>query len=651
MRRNLRRIVTAILIVSFVIALRPQVVHAYRTDVDKGNDMDDGNGTIDSNKANNKIIVSNQKELEEALKTPGEKTIVFDSEEEMKLKIKEKYRGCEDLVINAPQATVSVSANINTVTIADASSVKIKQAVSTLKINDTDLSLKVSAKGSVESIKILTDESKIQLANQGSVQKISATGTDCDISVQQKGTLEKIVMKNPGKVNIGGSSDQETKISVKKGASGSEISSSVPLALTSKAELSLKFNKGAEKSSVTLKGENAGVSLNNQTNGNITITDSNGVKVDVKSHETAGAGVLTSPKEDQKEEQKQEAAVIYLPTAPSHPADEITNVILDGVECTATTKFDTQGRKTETRYVSKANNKLMKVETFNTSGTIANEDTYFYMAPSDTPSDISIDYIKMTSGSAIEGKLNLALCAYSNDYPNECISYAKCVINQATSSPDSFEMLLRVSEVYDANTLEALISFVPVTGDIANAIGTSIRTTLTPQVGATQFEHLTLTFNSSTPHTVQTNVEICPIDGGFSSGNITETQVYDYTEHTLTKHNVLANSDTIITYNADDDSTPISICEISRFNTGLVARQVEYSCDGSLENKQAISETSYVYTSGYLSMKSIKEFNYDTELAYSYSIQTITYNADGTEIDSTVRYYDHDGFEIVTSVA
>lgn len=628
MRRNLRRIVTAILIVSFVIALRPQVVHAQS------------------------VTVTNQKELNEALSNPDAQKIVIESDKELKLKIKDKYvnENSKSVTVNAPQATVSVSANINTVTIADASSVKIKQAVSTLKIDDTDLSLKVSAKGSVESIKILADESKIQLANQGSVQKISATGTDCDISVQQKGTLEKIVMKNPGKVDIGGSSDQETKISVKKGASGSEISSSVPLALTSKAELSLKFNEGAEKSSVTLKGENAGVSLNNQTNGKITITDSDRVKVDVKSHETAGAGVLSSPKEDKKEEQKQEAAVIYLPTAPSHPADEITNVILDGVECTATTKFDTQGRKTETRYVSKANNKLMKVETFNTSGTIANEDTYFYMAPSDTPSDISINYIKMTSGSSIEGKLNLGLYAYSNDYPNECISYAKCVINQATSSPDSFEMLLRVSEVHDANTLEALISFVPVTGDIANAIRTSIRTTLTPQAGATQFEHLTLTFNSSTHHTVQTNVEICPIDGGFSSGNITETQVYDYTEHTLTKHSVSSNSDTIITYN-DDDSTPISICEITRFYTGLVARQIEYSCDGSLENKQAVSETSYVYTSGYLSTKSIKVFNYDAELDYSYSIQTITYNADGTVIDSTVRYYDHDGFEIVPSVA
>ncbi len=190
--------------------------------------------------------VSTQKALNIALKNTAVTKIVLKTNAEKKFTIGAGNYGKVAFVVDAPKADVENKGVFKSVKIKN-----IKPSTWTEK-----------AKGN--NIVVTAKEARVIVAKGASVGNITLSQNDAKIAVEVNGTVKQVVLD--AKVDVALSGEAENvKVEVAETAKGSEVTASVPLALTTAVEISTKLEAGAEGSKIEVSDAKINVTVDNKT--------------------------------------------------------------------------------------------------------------------------------------------------------------------------------------------------------------------------------------------------------------------------------------------------------------------------------------------------------------------------------------------------
>ena len=137
---------------------------------------------------------------------------------------------------------------------------------------------------SVETLTIAEDSGEVKIINNGEIGELDVTG-ESKVDVEQNGSVGILNVEAAAQIGITGTSEEKLAVTVKPEAAGAAVKSEVPVKVNAYSDVDLQLEKGAEDSAVTLKNEDAGVKLENNTDKKVTVTDSDGEKQTVKKGE------------------------------------------------------------------------------------------------------------------------------------------------------------------------------------------------------------------------------------------------------------------------------------------------------------------------------------------------------------------------------
>ena len=103
--------------------------------------------------------------------------------------------------------------------------------------------------------------------------------------MEQNGSVGRLYVAAAAEIGVTGTSEEKLAVTVKPEAAGAAVKSELPVKVNAYADVDLQLEKGAENSAVTLKNEDAGVKLENNTDKKVTVTGSDGEKLTVKKGE------------------------------------------------------------------------------------------------------------------------------------------------------------------------------------------------------------------------------------------------------------------------------------------------------------------------------------------------------------------------------
>ena len=216
----------------------------------------------DSYAATKTVTVSNQKQLDAALKSAKKtsRTILIKTKKSTKFIIKKGTYSRVTLKVNAAKSSIVNNAKFSAVQIDDAKN--------------------VTEKGKSNAITVKDKKIKIVIDKKVSNTTISSDKNKANLNLIANGIIKNLAVNAAQKVNIKGTCKGVSAVSVNK--KGAVVSASVPVKFSLKANATITLKKGAEKSSVQLKKGGIVAKVNNKTNSNVSVKDSNGNKVVVK---------------------------------------------------------------------------------------------------------------------------------------------------------------------------------------------------------------------------------------------------------------------------------------------------------------------------------------------------------------------------------
>lgn len=239
--------------------------------------------------------VSTQKELNAALKDKDIKKINIKTEDKLSLTVKGEAAGAT-ITVTAPNATVSVNTGVDTVNIKSATKVNLGAKADVTKLNITtsdDLVLKVKVGAHAAGIVVKKSDTNkekpasIKITNNGSIGDLRANDDNSRLSVINNTKIGKILLGAPTELTVSGKSDSATPVTIKKAAAGAVVSASTGIKLNAYAPADVNLQKGAGKSTVTVKSGNADLNVSNNTKKDISIKDqASGVSTKVESGAT-----------------------------------------------------------------------------------------------------------------------------------------------------------------------------------------------------------------------------------------------------------------------------------------------------------------------------------------------------------------------------
>ena len=282
-----------------------------------------GNIEAAKKKKTKTITVTTQEELVAALKkykSSGSKvTIKIETTEKSTFTLNAKYSSDSiNIVVDAPNATIKSKATVSSITINEAKSVKEYASGNKITVNDEKLTFTAMPTASVEKLTIASETGTVKVVNNGGIEKV-AVKSEVKVDLTQNGEVGRVYVGAAADISISGTSEENLKVTVQKDVAGSSVKSEVPVSVNAYADVNLTLEKGAENSKVTIKDENAGVKLENNTEETVSVkgADGNTQKVEtgeeltsdnyVGKPEETDDGTETDKKEDEdKEEEKKE---------------------------------------------------------------------------------------------------------------------------------------------------------------------------------------------------------------------------------------------------------------------------------------------------------------------------------------------------------
>lgn len=315
--------------------------------------------------AKKSVVVTNQKQLEKALKN-GVTNIVIKTNENVKITIPAIKKATKaSISVQAKNATITNKASVKSIVIKDAKAFVESGKNNDIKITDSKLSLtvakeskgadirvakkdaeiKVVAKGDVASItvaktadvtltvnKTATVDS-VNVAAKGASVDLNAKGTVSDVKVSEKAADTKLNINASGKVEnvqidakadvaVAGSTTEAVKVTVN--AKDTTIKAETAVETTLNADAKVDLSKGAEGSKVTT-AENVKVDVANNTADKVTVMDSTGKESTVDAGKTE-----TKTDEGKKDDNSNSEATNTNPGNISWGGSE-NNIDLNGV--------------------------------------------------------------------------------------------------------------------------------------------------------------------------------------------------------------------------------------------------------------------------------------------------------------------------------
>ena len=272
------------------------------------------------------ITVTTQEELVAALKkysSSGEKVkIRIATSEKGTFTLNAKYSSENlQIIVDAPNATIKSKAKVSSITINEAKSVKEYASGNKITVNDEKLTFTAMENASVEKLTIASETGTVKVVNNGGIEKV-AVKSEVKVDLTQNGEVGRVYVGAAADISVSGTAEESLKVTVQKDAVGASVKSEVPVSVNAYADVDLTLEKGAENSKVTMKEENAGVKLENNTEETVSVKDTEGKTQKVETgedlttdnfvgktdeSETTEGTVTEQPKEEeQKEEEKKE---------------------------------------------------------------------------------------------------------------------------------------------------------------------------------------------------------------------------------------------------------------------------------------------------------------------------------------------------------
>lgn len=275
-------------------------------------------------KSKTSITVSTQEELVKALKSGKYKKITIKTDAKVSFTLAAKYSNSDlKIVVDAKNATFNSKGTVGSIVVNEAKTVKEYASGNNITVNDEKLTFKAMEGASVEKLKIASETGEVKVVNNGDIGRVDVTG-ESKVDVEQNGSVGRLYVAAAAEIGVTGTSEEKLAVTVKPEAAGAAVKSELPVKVNAYADVDLQLEKGAENSAVTLKNEDAGVKLENNTDKKVTVTDSDGEKQTVKKGEDltsdnyvgkpeepdtpeGGDGTVTEqPKEEEKKEEEKE---------------------------------------------------------------------------------------------------------------------------------------------------------------------------------------------------------------------------------------------------------------------------------------------------------------------------------------------------------
>ena len=236
-------------------------------------------------KSKTSITVSTQEELVKALKSGKYKKITIKTDAKVSFTLAAKYSNSDlKIVVDAKNATFNSKGTVGSIVVNEAKTVKEYASGNKITVNDEKLTFKAMEGASVEKLKIASETGEVKVVNNGEIGRVDVTG-ESKVDVEQNGSVGRLYVAAAAEIGVTGTSEEKLAVTVKPEAAGAAVKSEIPVKVNAYADVDLKLEKGAENSAVTLKNEDAGVKLENNTDKKVTVTDSEGEKQTVKKGE------------------------------------------------------------------------------------------------------------------------------------------------------------------------------------------------------------------------------------------------------------------------------------------------------------------------------------------------------------------------------
>ncbi len=244
-------------------------------------------GSLPVSAASGEIVVKTKKQLLKAMEKKSAATIIFRTDRKTKFIIPTIENSAnKKLVIEAPNAKTYNKAAFKTITLKSSDSFNERGKDNSLYIKGDGIKLTVSKDIEAKKISITATDVIVKVASGADVGDIICNKKAAEITVAvEKNAEANITIKKKADLRITGKSEEKLTVTVKTEAAGAAVKSEVPVKVNAYADVDLQLEKGAENSAVTLKNEDAGVKLENNTDRKVTVTDSDGEKQTVKKGE------------------------------------------------------------------------------------------------------------------------------------------------------------------------------------------------------------------------------------------------------------------------------------------------------------------------------------------------------------------------------
>ena len=227
----------------------------------------DGNvGDIICNKKAAEITVAVEKNAEANITIKKQADLVVQGDKTANITI----------VPKAPNTKITTSASVDIVAEKNVD-VVLEKGCGSVSVNSVE-------GASVETLTIAAESGELKIINNGEIGKVDVTG-ESKVDVEQNGSVGELNVEAAAQIRITGTSEEKLAVTVNPEAAGASIKSEVPVKVNAYADVDVQLEKGAENSAVTLKNEDAGVKLENNTDRKVTVTDSDGEKQTVKKGE------------------------------------------------------------------------------------------------------------------------------------------------------------------------------------------------------------------------------------------------------------------------------------------------------------------------------------------------------------------------------
>ena len=209
--------------------------------------------------------VSSVDELSKEIQESASSTFVLNTEESIKINIPAKLGNVDvNLVINAPNATITNNAVFKSVSITSAASYTEKVLGNNISLKDKNTKFIVYKKKTVEKLTVYSATANIKIQKKAKIKELifSKKAAKGNIAAEA-GAVAKVMLKKKANLTVTGS--KKANIIIYGNSKNSVVTTSVPVVLYANKSMKFNMEKGSEGSVIDSASSNIKVKVSNKS--------------------------------------------------------------------------------------------------------------------------------------------------------------------------------------------------------------------------------------------------------------------------------------------------------------------------------------------------------------------------------------------------